>query len=82
MTKYKLPRGIKKYSKCLSYFPSLLATQIINPFLNSRTSANLGKAEGHSANGEHLIKGIETLLENLFYYLLKPIMILQILSRL
>ena len=59
---YQLPRGIKKYSKCLSYSPFLLATQIINPFLNLRLSANLGKAEGHSANGENLIKGIETLL--------------------
>ena len=47
-----------KFGKCLS-FPS----QIINPFLNS---ANHNKVEQLLANGEILIKGIVSLLYNLF----------------
>ena len=51
MIEYQLPRGIMKYSKCLSY-----------PFLNSWISANLDKVVGNSANGEIVMGGIETLL--------------------
>ena len=46
MKEYHLPRGINKDNKCLSFY----ATQQINPFLNSRISANHFKMEGHSAN--------------------------------
>ena len=45
-----------------SYLP-FYATQIINPFLNSRISANLDVLEVHYANnGEIIIMGFETLL--------------------
>ena len=39
--------------------PSLpfYAINMINPLLNSRISTNHDKVEGHSANGEILIKG-------------------------
>ena len=40
MIEYELPRGIVKYSKCLTYPIPFNATQINNPFLNSRISAN------------------------------------------
>ena len=40
---------------------SLYATQINNPFLNSRISANHYKVDELSANGELLIKGIVSL---------------------
>ena len=43
-----------------------LATEIINPFLDSMISANHDKVEAHSANGKILIKRIVALLCNLF----------------
>ena len=42
------------------------ATQIINPFINSRISANYDNVEGLLANGEIIIKGIVSLFYNLF----------------
>ena len=42
------------------------ATQIINPFINSKISANHDKIERLSANGETLMKKIVFLLKNLF----------------
>ena len=55
MLEKQLPRRIMKYINCLSYPPSLYATHIINPFLNSRISTNYDKMIGLSANGEILI---------------------------
>ena len=46
----------------MSFIPLSTATPIINPFLNLRISANHDKVEGQLANGEVLIKAIETLL--------------------
>jgi hypothetical protein len=51
-----------KYTKCLSTLLPLYATQMISPFCNSRISANHGKVERLSANGEIFIKGIVSLL--------------------
>ena len=54
------------------------ATQIINPFLNSRISANHDKVEGHSAKGEILIKEIDTILKpRLFLSLCRLILLSQ-----
>ena len=50
----------------MSFFP-FYATQINNPLLNSRISANHDKVDGLSVNGETLIKGFVSLLYNLFY---------------
>jgi len=47
-----------KIHKCLFIF----ITHIINPFLNSMISANHGKVDGLSANGEIPVKGIGSLL--------------------
>jgi hypothetical protein len=41
----QLPRWIMKYSKYLAYTPFLLATQIVNTFLNSRISAKHDEEE-------------------------------------
>ena len=43
-----------------------LATKIINPFINSMILANHDKVEGYSAICEILIKGIVSLLYNIF----------------
>ena len=48
-----------KYTKCLSYSPSLYSTQMVSPFVNSRISANPDKLGGLSWNGEILVKGID-----------------------
>ena len=61
MIEYQLPREMMKYSKYLSYPRHFYATQIINPFLNYRISANHDIVEGHSVNIEILIH-IDTLL--------------------
>ena len=53
------------YKKCLSYLPFHLS-QIIYPFLNSSISSNHNRVERLSANGEIFIKGIASLLYNLF----------------
>ena len=45
-----------KYSKCLSYPLPFYPTQTINPFLDSRISANHDKVEGLLACSEILIK--------------------------
>ena len=49
-----LPRRIMKYTKCLAYPLPFNATQIINPFLNSRSLANLDKVDGLSDKDEFL----------------------------
>ena len=41
----------------IEYLMSLFITQIINPFLNSRITANNDKVERHLATGKILIKG-------------------------
>ena len=64
---YQLPRGIMKYSKYLSNALPFYAAQIIFTFLNSKILADYDKVEGHSANGEILIKEIEILLYNIFW---------------
>ena len=46
----QLQRRILKYTKCLSYPYSFHAIQMINPFLNSRISANYDKVDRLSAN--------------------------------
>ena len=51
----------KIHQICLSYPLSFFANQIINPFLNSRISANHKKVQGLSANGKILIKGVVSL---------------------
>ena len=50
LIKYQLPRGIMKYNKCLSYPLPFYATQMINPFLNSRLLVNHDKVDRLSAN--------------------------------
>ena len=47
-----------EYIKCLSYPLPLYASQISNPFLDSRIIINHHKAKGLSAKGEILMKGI------------------------
>ena len=47
-----------KYIKYLSYRLPFYATQIINPFLNSRISDTHDQKDRLSANGEILKKGI------------------------
>ena len=59
---YQLPRGIIEYTFPFLIPPPFYATEILNPLLNSKLSANHDKVEGYLANGEILIKGIETLL--------------------
>ena len=56
MIEYQLPRGIMNYSTC---FPlASYATKIINPFLDTRISANHDKMEGWWCQyGEIIIKG-------------------------
>ena len=50
----------------MSFIPPFSSKKLlINPFLNSRISTEHDKVEGHLANGEIIIKGIETLLWNL-----------------
>ena len=49
------------YNKCLSYPLSFNATQIINPFLKLRISANHDKVEELLANDEILLKRIVSL---------------------
>ena len=44
-------------------------TKIISSFLNSRISANHDKVGGLSANGKILIKGVVSLLRNLFCFI-------------
>ena len=66
MIEIQLPRWIMKCSECLLIPLPFFATKIINPFLNSRITANHDKVGGLSANGEILIKGIVFLLYNLF----------------
>ena len=56
-----------KYSKYHSNRLPFYGTQIINPFLNPRISANHDKVEGHSVNNEILLTGIETLFYNIFF---------------
>ena len=46
----------------MSFMPPFYATQIINPFLTSRISANHDKVDGLLANGAILIEGIVSLL--------------------
>ena len=55
MIEYQLPPSSMKYSKCLPY-PYFLLCNIITTFLNSRISANHDNMEGHSVNGEFLMK--------------------------
>jgi len=55
--------------KYKNVFHAVPATQVNSPFLNSRTLANNDKVERLSANLEILIKGIVSLLWNLFYLL-------------
>ena len=57
-----------KYVKFLSYPLPFCATQINNPFLNSWISANHDKVEILFSNDEILIKGIVSLLYNLFCF--------------
>ena len=56
-----------KYTKFLLNPLPVYATQIINAFLSSRISAIHDKVQGLSANNEILIKGVVSLLNNLFY---------------
>ena len=53
MIEKKVPRGIMYEKQQMSFISTLLfyATQIINPFLNSRISVNQDKVDGYSANG-------------------------------
>ena len=61
----QLPHEIMKYAKCLSNPLPFEATQIINPPLNSRISANHDKVERLSlfsqCNGELLVDRIVSL---------------------
>ena len=62
---YKRYFIIEKQMLQMSFFHitlPLYATQIINPFLNSRISANHDKKERLRVNGEILIFGIVSLL--------------------
>ena len=68
----QLQHCIMEYTKCLSSIPFYNATQIINPFLNSRISANHDKVQGYSAIGEILIKGVVFPLYNFFCVLFTP----------
>ena len=52
-----------KCSECLSYPLPFYATHINEPFLNSMISTNHDIVKGHSANGEIIIKGIETIVK-------------------
>ena len=53
MIEKKVPRGIMYEKQQMSFISTLpfYATQMINPFLNSRISVNQDKVDGHSANG-------------------------------
>ena len=63
---YQLLLIIMKYSKCLLYYPFLTIQLKQFSVLNSRISANPDKEEGNSDNSKIPIKGIITLLQNLF----------------
>ena len=59
---YKLPSGIMNYNKCINTTLPFYSIQIIYPFPDLKISANYDKVEGHSDNGEALLKRIKTLL--------------------
>ena len=60
-----MPCQIRKYTKCFSYPLSFYATQIVNPFINTRISANHDKVDELSANGVILVGDCFSSLESL-----------------